>query len=282
MDAPPERENILPFINVANILRQAQVNVPEIYRYDVAQGIMLLEDFGNIAVLDRLTETNAGNLYQDALDSLFKLQTNVAPKTVDLPEYDAAFFERELTIFYEWFLTSFLRIDIPEPIKKSLNQCLIGSALEQPVTLVHRDYHSRNLMYLTDDNPGVIDFQDAVIGPITYDLVSLLKDCYIRWPVELVAKWREGYYWRLKEQGLVTCCSSTFLRWFDLMGLQRHLKAIGIFARLHLRDGKSGYLNDIPRTLEYVVEVAENYPELQVFKLFLHAHILPTYHSNSL
>ncbi len=284
MDAPPERENIQPFIKVAGIMREAGVNVPEIHAYDVTQGIMLLEDFGSISLLQQLDSHNADSLYQDAWKHLLNLQMHSHSQLdeLDLPEYDAAFFERELTIFYEWFLGNYLGIAIPEAVKNQLNKLLIDSALEQPKTCVHRDFHSRNLMVLTENNPGVIDFQDAVIGPISYDLVSLLKDCYINWPTEQVDRWREQYLQRLQQLNLVQCDSATFKRWFDWMGLQRHLKAIGIFSRLYLRDGKSGYLQDIPRTLRYVADVTEGYPELADFKNYLTLHVLPIYRNKIL
>ena len=154
---------------------------------------------------------------------------------------------------------------------------LINSALDQPRVCVHRDYHSRNLMFLTDDSPGIIDFQDAVIGPITYDLVSLLRDCYISWSPELIERWRNDYYQRLVGLDLIAVSPEQFKRWFDLMGLQRHLKAIGIFSRLHLRDGKSTYLNDIPRTLTYVLAVCADYPELSAFSDFLQEQVVPVH-----
>jgi aminoglycoside/choline kinase family phosphotransferase len=168
-----------------------------------------------------------------------------------------------------------LDIQIPASIWETLRTHLVGSALEQPVSCVHRDYHSRNLMVLNSNSPGVIDFQDAVVGPITYDLVSLLRDCYIAWPKQQVERWMTGYYQRLLQANMISCSLIQFQRWFDLMGLQRHLKAIGIFSRLHLRDGKSNYLNDIPRTLNYVTTICAAYPEFTEFSNFLHNHVLP-------
>ncbi|MGZ8160625.1 MAG: aminoglycoside phosphotransferase family protein, partial [Methylobacter sp.] len=192
-----------------------------------------------------------------------------------LPGYDEALLHRELAIFDEWFLGQLLDIEIPAAVWSAVRTTLTASALEQPSTCVHRDYHSRNLMVLDSDSPGVIDFQDAVIGPITYDLVSLLRDCYIAWPEQQVEQWRLNYFERLRQAGLIHCSEAQFKRWFDLMGLQRHLKAIGIFSRLHLRDGKPGYLNDIPRTLNYVAAVCAAYPELAEFNDFLHQQVLP-------
>jgi aminoglycoside/choline kinase family phosphotransferase len=275
MDAPPEKENIEPFIRIAELLAQSQINVPTIYRKNLADGFLLLEDFGSQCFLDRLNASSADALYQTALDSLFKLQTRMTAENSGLPSYDEALLHRELTIFEEWFLTELLDIQIPAGIWSAVNSLLIASALEQPKTFVHRDYHSRNLMVLETDSPGIIDFQDAVIGPITYDLVSLLRDCYIKWPDPKVDQWRLSYFERLRSAGLTDCSPIQFKRWFDLMGLQRHLKAIGIFSRLHLRDGKPNYLHDIPRTLSYVAAVCAAYPELDEFNDFLDAHVLP-------
>lgn len=275
MDAPPSKENIEPFIRIAELLTQSQVNVPIIFHQNLTDGFLLLEDFGCQCFLDQLNASTATDLYQSAFDSLFKLQTQTPVQHAGLPDYDQALLRRELAIFDEWFLDRFLGIKIPSAVWENVNALLTASALEQPRTCVHRDYHSRNLMVLNDDSPGVIDFQDAVIGPITYDLVSLLRDCYIAWPEQQLEQWRFNYFERLLQAGLIQCSEVQFNRWFDLMGLQRHLKAIGIFSRLHLRDGKSNYLGDIPRTLNYVTIVCATYPELAKFNDFLHAHVLP-------
>jgi aminoglycoside/choline kinase family phosphotransferase len=164
---------------------------------------------------------------------------------------------------------------MPAGIRESLHQNLIASALEQPLICVHRDYHSRNLMVLEANSPGVLDFQDAVIGPVTYDLASLLRDCYVAWPEQQVRDWMSGYHQRLLDAKLVDCSLDQFRRWFDWMGMQRHLKAIGIFTRLNLRDGKSGYLKDIPRTLNYVLAQTNTYPEFAEFGDFLRTTVLP-------
>ena len=277
MDAPPEKENIAPFIQIAEILKTRQIQAPIIYQKNIAEGFLLLEDFGTTNLLDCLTADNADHLYQIALDTIFRLQTGIDPSNNRLPTYDAALLQRELTIFYEWFLDKLLGIHAPESIKNSVNSLLIASALEQPQVFVHRDFHSRNLMLLADGTLGVIDFQDAVIGPISYDPVSLLRDCYISWPNQQVAQWLHQYYARLTQAELLTVDLQTFKRWFDLMGLQRHLKAIGIFSRLHLRDGKSTYLADIPRTLNYVSTISASYPQLAEFNSFLAKQVLPIY-----
>lgn len=277
MDAPPDKENIEPFIRVAGLLARSRVNVPAIFQQNLADGFLLLEDFGSQCFLDQLNAHNANDLYQSAFDTLFNLQTNTAIENCGLPGYNEPLLQRELAIFEDWFLNHTLDIQIPASPWETVRTLLVTSALEQPVTCVHRDYHSRNLMVLNDDSPGVIDFQDAVIGPITYDLVSLLRDCYIAWPQQQVGQWMTRYYDRLLQAELISCSPARFKRWFDLMGLQRHLKAVGIFSRLHLRDGKSNYLNDIPRTLNYVTTVCATYPEFNEFSDFLQNHVLPAH-----
>lgn len=277
MDAPPDKENIAAFVKVAELLAQSEINVPAIYRQNLNDGFLLLEDFGSQCFLDRLDATTAPALYQSAFDSLFKLQTQTPTQNAGLPGYDEALLHRELGIFEEWFLDQLLDIEIPATIWHPVRELLTASALEQPVVCVHRDYHSRNLMVLDNDSPGIIDFQDAVTGPVTYDLVSLLRDCYIAWPDSQVEQWRQAYFERLQQAGLIDCSPDIFNRWFDLMGMQRHLKAIGIFSRLHLRDGKSGYLNDIPRTMNYVTAVCSVYPELGRFNEFLNEQVLPAF-----
>jgi aminoglycoside/choline kinase family phosphotransferase len=278
MDAPPERENIAAFIKVANLFKQIPIHVPEIVNQDLAQGFLLLEDFGEQCFLHVLNSSNADQLYATALDSLFKLQTGIDTGSCDLPRYDAALLKRELDIFRKWFLQGLLHLEIDTALQAmfdGVDAHLIGSALAQPQVCVHRDYHSRNLMYLGKREPGILDFQDAVVGPVTYDLASLLKDCYIAWPEERIERWMDAYYRRLLIAGLIDCRLARFRRWFDLMGMQRHLKAIGIFSRLHLRDGKPNYLGDIPRTLDYVLRVCERYPEFAALQTFLQRRVLP-------
>lgn len=277
MDAPPDKENTEPFIRIAELMRNVQVNVPAIFHKNLTDGFLLLEDFGSRCYLDVLDADNAETLYQSAFDSLIKLQTHVSLPDCGLPAYNEALLKRELGIFDEWFLEQLLDLELPPDLQNTVHGLLIDSALEQPVTCVHRDYHSRNLMIPERNTPGILDFQDAVIGPITYDLVSLLRDCYIAWPEPRIDLWRSNYYQRLQAAGLISCDPAQFKRWFDLMGMQRQLKAIGIFARLHLRDGKSGYLKDIPRTLEYVRIQAQAYPELADFSIFLDEQILPAF-----
>lgn len=275
MDAPPEKENIEPFIRIAKLLTRSHIHVPTIFQQNLTDGFLLLEDFGSQCFLDQLNAHNATELYQSAFDMLFKMQSNTAIQNCGLPGYNESLLQRELSIFEDWFLNQLLDIQIPSSIWETVRTILVTTALEQPITCVHRDYHSRNLMVLNDDSPGIIDFQDAVIGPITYDLVSLLRDCYVAWPNHQVELWMNQYYDRLLQAELIACNPTRFKRWFDLMGMQRHLKAIGIFSRLHLRDGKSSYLNNIPRTLNYVTTVCTTYPELIEFNDFLQDHVLP-------
>ncbi len=277
MDAPPDKENIIPFIRNAGLLQQAQIHVPAIYAQNLEQGFLLLEDLGKQCYLDCLAENNVQVLYQDALDTLFKLQSLIDVSGCELPAYDSALLLRELGIFYEWFLEMRLGVMLPVSIKQALEECLVESALQQPKVCVHRDFHSRNLMVLELDSPGVIDFQDAVIGPITYDLVSLLRDCYIRWPESNVDDWLNGYYQRLRHAELVDVTFAKFKWWFDWMGIQRHLKAVGIFSRLDLRDDKPGYLADIPRTMSYITDICGRYAELDSFSAFLQRQVLPIY-----
>lgn len=260
MDAPPEKENCKPFVHVTELIRSVAVNAPRIIAIDLAQGFLLLDDLGNKSYLDQLDNKTADNLYIDAIDALIKMQTIDAI----LPVYNATLLQTEMDLFETWYINRHLGIELNEDQKASLNSIfslLIKNAEEQPQVFVHRDYHSRNLMVTDTNNPGVIDYQDAVIGPITYDLVSLLKDCYIEWPRKKVELWLDLYLARLTPTHFID--KQTLIRWFDLMGVQRHLKVLGIFARLNYRDGKSQYLNDLPLTLKYVIDTCGSYDSLQ-------------------
>jgi aminoglycoside/choline kinase family phosphotransferase len=266
MDAPPEKEDCHPFLLVTDLIRGVGVNAPDIISVDMKQGFLLLDDLGNKPYLDYLDNDSADNLYTDAIDALVKMQT------IDglLPPYDEKFLQTEMDLFETWYLNRHLGIELDQAQKTSLdNVCnlLIQSAIEQPQVFVHRDYHSRNLMITDENNPGVIDYQDAVVGPISYDLVSLFKDCYIEWPREKVELWLDLYLARLSPTRFIE--KETLLRWFDLMGVQRHLKVLGIFARLNYRDGKSQYLNDLPLTLKYVLDTCQRYDELLPLKQLL-------------
>lgn len=277
MDAPPDKETTEPFVRIAALFEKIGLHVPHVHQQQKEQGFLLLEDLGQQCLFDILDDDNVDDLYLRALDSLLHLQTRLDAEHCGLPRYDQALLARELGIFYDWFLEKLLGVVPPMALRESLDALLIESALQQPMVCVHRDYHSRNLMWMGDALPGIIDFQDAVVGPVTYDLVSLLRDCYLAWPEQRVLNWCRDYYLRLVDAGLVQVDFIVFRRWFDWMGLQRHLKAIGIFSRLHLRDNKSGYLADIPRTLAYVIAVCRLYPELAAFEAFLKHQVLPIY-----
>lgn len=256
MDAPPEQEPCDQFIAISAKLRSAGLSAPEVLAQNLEQGFLLLTDFGSsdyLSVLDAHTEEG---LYGDALDALLKMQTKIDAD--DLPSYDSALLDQEMNLFHDWFLGRQLKVNLTESQHQgwqSIKKMLIDNALEQPRVFVHRDYHSRNLMKLDSGNPGILDFQDAVKGPITYDLVSLLRDCYISWPISRVEQMLRDYHELALTNQLTDVDFDRFKHWFNLMGVQRHLKAIGIFSRLNLRDGKAGFLKDIPRTLKYVEQV---------------------------
>ncbi len=280
MDAPPPQENVSGFVAVSDIFRDAGVHVPEIIAGDYQSGFLLLSDFGNQCYFDQLSEANADLLYGDAFDALLQIQTGVVTSTSDLPVYDVSLLQNELEIFSQWFVEQLLGLRLtPEQHQIFQRSCqiLVASALEQPQVCVHRDFHSRNLMLLETRNPGVIDFQDAVIGPLTYDLVSLLRDCYVSWSAQRVDDWRNQFYQRSLQAGIFTpsISQNQYQQWFDKMGVQRHLKAIGIFSRLKIRDGKPGYLKDIPTTINYVVTVCEQDVELTEFSQLLKQVIVP-------
>lgn len=277
MDAPPGKEDLGPFIKVARLMESMGLHVPRILEENHGEGFLLLSDLGTEQYLAHLNEESVGALYRDALDALAELQAR-GPRNDELPPYDRDLLLREMELFREWFLGRHLQLRLTQDEHQLLNSSfdlLAESALEQPRVTVHRDYHARNLM-VSDPNPGIIDFQDAVIGPLTYDLVSLLKDCYIAWPRNWVEQWALGFHDIALEAGLTDMRDQgEFLRWFDLMGVQRHLKAVGIFARLNRRDGKPGYLKDIPRTLGYVREVASRYRDLRPLSEFIEARVVP-------
>lgn len=276
MDAPPDKEDCRPFVEVTGRLERAGVHVPHIHAQGLAQGFLLLEDLGDRLYLGELNADTADRLYGDAIDALLRVQHSDGR---GLPLYDRELLWREMSLFPEWLLERHLGLALSSAERRVLEQTfenLAESALAQPRVPVHRDYHSRNLLVCDRATPGVIDYQDAVIGPLTYDLVSLLRDCYIRWPQSRVEEWLEGYTERALDAGLLAADDRTKVRrWFDLMGAQRHLKAAGIFARLWHRDGKPGYLDDIPRTLGYILEVAESNPSLQSLAALIGERVLP-------
>jgi aminoglycoside/choline kinase family phosphotransferase len=278
MDAPPEFEDCGRFADLSRHFRSIGLNTPEIDAEDRVNGFLMLSDLGDRIYLGELRTETADRLYGDALAALAIIQACGPVET--LPDYDESFIRRELGIFHEWFLGSLLglRLTAEESAALALvDDRLVSNALEQPRVCVHRDYHSRNLMLTDRGNPGILDFQDAVVGPVTYDLVSLLRDCYIAWPAEQVTDWAMGYFHLARQSGILREEDpERFLGWLDLMGVQRHLKASGIFARLHLRDGKPHYLGDIPRTLGYVREVSSRYRDLDGLLRLLDDRVLPS------
>ncbi|MFN3918726.1 MAG: aminoglycoside phosphotransferase family protein [Methylohalobius sp.] len=273
MLAPPP-ENSKAFVAMAELLRSAGIRVPRIYGQDFRQGFLLLEDFGDITYFKAMRSGLSESLYEAALAALYRLQVQLDPESAGLLSYDEPLLRRELDIFRQWLAEGWLGLKIPTESWDSAVEVLVRSALEQPKVVVHRDYHSRNLMVLSDATPGVLDFQDAVVGPVTYDLVSLLRDCYLAWPSTWVRHQQEAYRRRLTRIGM-DVPKDKWQLWFDRMGAQRHLKAAGIFARLWLRDGKPGYLQDIPRTLNYVVAVAQQDAALRGLGKFLQSQVLP-------
>lgn len=270
MDAPPDQEDCRPFIAVQKMLHKHHVNVPEIYAQDIDNGFLLLSDLGSTLYLDVLNEHNALSLYQKAIDSLLLLQST--PQTPPLPKYTQQLLTTEMCLFDEWFIGEHLGHELDEKqrrILKQTRQWILGYVLEQPQVMVHRDYHSRNLMMTELNSPGIIDFQDAVHGPFSYDLVSLIKDCYISWSDDLISALCDYFITRYNQIHHNTITLPQFMHWFHLTTAQRHLKTIGIFCRLNYRDGKKNYLNDIPRTLQYLYQVAAKYPELYEFNQLL-------------
>jgi len=270
MDAPPPQENCKPFVDIAFLLAKSGINVPKIYAEDLERGFLLLNDLGNKTYLDVIDSENADDLFNDALQALTAFQQ--LPMVAPLPSYDVALLRRELELFPEWYVKRELGIEF-DPAQQVLwdnvTELLIDSALAQPKVLVHRDYMPRNLM-LSEPNPGVLDFQDAVYGPVTYDVTCLFKDAFLSWPEERVHGWLEGYWKQAVALGIpVQPDFDDFLRASDLMGVQRHLKVIGIFARICHRDGKPRYLADVPRFFAYIDAVIARRPELAELDVLL-------------
>jgi aminoglycoside/choline kinase family phosphotransferase len=264
MDAPPPQEDVRPFIHVANVFGEAGVSVPRILEQDVERGFLLLTDLGSATYLNQLNNDSAHKLYMDAIDSLVLIQTRSKPDV--LPEYDRALLLRELMLFPDWYIGKHLNARLTDAQTAELMKVfdlLLANNLAQGQVYVHRDYHSRNLMVMSQGNPGILDFQDAVYGPVTYDLVSLLRDAYIQWDEEMVLDWAIRYWEKAKRAGLpVNPDVDAFYRDFEFMGLQRHIKVLGIFARLYHRDGKDAYLNDMPLVMEYTRNAARRYKEM--------------------
>ncbi len=282
MDAPPDKEDCAPFIRIANALHTMGLNVPRIEQQNLTDGFLLLSDLGEDSYLSFLDHNTASQLYRDAIDALVTMQQAGQSHAITLASYDNALLMCEMTLFSDWLLARHLDLQLSDSERSILAvafDLLADNALSQPQVWVHRDYHCRNLMVCHNNsgpNPGILDFQDAVLGPMTYDLVSLLRDCYIEWPQAQQQQWRDYYCQRAEEHGLLVASQrDQFTRWFDLMGVQRHLKAAGIFARLYQRDGKTDYMNDVPRTLSYICRLSETYSELGGLIDLIEKRVLP-------
>ena len=278
MDAPPEQEDCLPFLRVAGYLEAMQLNAPRIIEANLDDGFLLLSDLGKRLYLDELQQNpgDAASMYTDAIAALLTMQHRGTAYQSSLPPYDDDLLRFEMSLFHDWLCEKHLGITFSESDEQHWQQCcdlLVTSALDQKRVFVHRDYHSRNLMVTESENPGVLDFQDAVEGPLTYDLASLLKDCYIKWPADKIRERVKYFYDRLPRDHELD--EAAFVSRFDLMGVQRHLKAAGIFARLLHRDGKSGYLKDVPRTLTYIVDIASKYEQLGFLEKLITTRVLP-------
>ncbi|HZN86227.1 MAG TPA: phosphotransferase [Burkholderiales bacterium] len=268
MDAPPDREDCRPFLHVAQLLREAGLHAPEVHAQDLAQGFLLLEDLGRRTYLDALDDSNAGHLMRDAIGTLIRWQLATRPGA--LPPYDEALLRREMALFPEWYLGRHLGRK-PDASLDGVYDALAKSALAQPAVYVHRDYMPRNLM-LSEPNPGVLDFQDAVLGPVSYDIASLTRDAFVSWEEAQVLDWTVRYWEGAKKAGLpVAADFAEFWRAFEWMGLQRHLKVLGIFARLTYRDGKPKFLADTPRFLGYARATARRYAALAPLARLLEA-----------
>lgn len=286
VDAPPDKEDSRTFVQVDRQFEAAGVNVPHVYKADFDQGFMCLSWLGDTLLGEHLqTLKNANHLaevktvYHRAFESLLKIQSIRDGSDILLPPFDGGMLLREMDLFREWFCGGIMQLNLSRVEQGLLDHFfdkLIDAAQAQPQVVVHRDYHSRNLMYQPEGDLGVLDFQDAVIGPFTYDLVSLIKDCYISWPKPLIRDWAVSYANMAQTAGIIDSFDEqAFLRSFDLMGVQRHLKATGIFSRLYLRDGKPGYLGDIPRTLAYVKEVLSDHRDFFELGKWFEAQIYP-------
>ena len=264
MDAPPPQENCRPFLHIAKLFEEAGTHVPHVYAQDLEQGFLLLSDLGNTTYLQALNAGNARELYGAATDALIKIQ--LASRENELPPYDEALLLREMRLFPDWYITKHLQVTLNEKQSAKLEevfQRIIKNNLAQPRVYVHRDYHSRNLM-VTEPNPGILDFQDAVYGPITYDLASLFKDAYIRWEEAQIMDWLIRYWEKARAVSLpVHEDFGEFYRDYEWMGVQRHIKVLGLFARLYHRDGKEGYLKDMPLVMEYLRRACARYVDLK-------------------
>jgi N-acetylmuramate 1-kinase len=276
VDAPPSTEDTPQFLRVAELLAEFHVKTPRIFATDKIQGFLLVEDLGDALMYQKINSQNADDLYQQANDLIIRMQ-QIQPKPDWLPTYDLDFLLREMNLFSEWFVEKLLGYKLTDSETQLLANSftkITASAANQPQVFVHRDFHSRNLL-INENHLATIDFQGALWGPITYDLVSLLRDCYLRWPQEKVQHWALDFYHKQQSTSTAQFSSETFLKWFDWMGLQRHIKVLGIFARLHLRDNKHHYLQDLPLVIRHTLEVSSNYRELKAFVDWFKYSLLP-------
>lgn len=276
MDAPPDKEAIEPFLQINTLLNHLNIKTPQVHAFDLNEGFAILDDLGDELLLSTITSENADQFYQEGFEIINKLHL-CSIDDLDLPSFDHDFMQKELLIFKDWFLNQYLKINLSHSELEIINESLIWLTTKiaaQPLTLIHRDFHSRNLMVCKSVNSvhlSVIDFQDAMIGPFTYDLVSLLKDCYIQWPPGRILDWVSYFY--TNSPWTQVCSLPQFIEGFHLCGLQRHLKVLGVFARLYLRDKKPQYLHDLPRTFRYVLDCLETHKELQDFYQFMQNRI---------
>ncbi|WP_078082829.1 aminoglycoside phosphotransferase family protein [Microbulbifer mangrovi] len=278
VDSPPEKTNVKRFVALADYLRRNGIHTPLVIAADIEQGYMLLEDLGDTQLLRELNADSVSGLYAEVMNELLGLQQITRAEGL-FPPYNRELLHMEMRLLPEWLIGKLLQRELSDAENQLLERTfahLLDSASAQPQVLVHRDYHSRNLMIRDGERPGVVDFQDAVWGPVTYDLASLLRDCYIRWPQDQVENWALAYASSAIDAGVIPpVAPETFLRWFDWMGLQRHFKVLGLFPRLYLRDGKHGYLPDLPLVIRYTLEVCDKYSELQPFANWFREEILP-------
>jgi len=278
VDAPPAYENCEIFNRISKILLSLDLNVPIVHEIDSENGFMLLSDLGDTLYLDQLDNNTSIHLYPLAINAIVTMQSLPPSELHQIPTYDRQLLQDELQLFKDWFISRHLKLALSLQESKIVNDVfkeLVDSALAQPQVFCHADFHSRNLMICETDTPGIIDFQDSVIGPISFDLVSLLKDCYISWSREQVEQWCQYYFDQATEKGIIKSSFSEFIHWFDLMGLHRHIRVLGIFTRLNYRDGKADYLNDLPLTFSYVIDTVERYPQFTEFAKLLKNRVQP-------
>jgi aminoglycoside/choline kinase family phosphotransferase len=283
VDADPRYEDNQAFCHISSLLRRQGLNVPHVLQAELEQGFMLLTDLGNKLYLDELNPENANHLYSSAIDDIIRMQVIPETELNQLPLYDEKALNDEMLLFNEWFIKAHLKLELSAQESQLIQNTfdrLAQNALEQPQVFVHRDYHSRNLMITETHVPGIIDFQDAVVGAISYDLVSLLKDCYIEWPHQMVVNWCQYFYNRQSVLQTTSVSFNDFFKQFELMGMQRHIKVLGIFCRLFYRDGKASYLNDLALTFKYLIETSLRYEEFKDFHQLLEQKIQPNMHNN--